>query len=522
MQTSDAIQRLRLLAQLDLGAATEVMFGEYLWSIQREIAAETSKFRAKVAVPSCNASGKTWLAARMALAFFFAYTPGSPCVSCGGPCRGSKVVATSSKFDHLKENLFGELETAYTRAKERGFVIPGTLLTGDLKLQDGPNHYIVGQSAESAEGMQGYHAAHKLIIGDEATSIDAEVQLAITRLMASADSRLLLIYNPTTPDTYAARMSRSPGVVSIKITAYDTPAFTDEPMPPGANLITQAFLDELEAAGMGPGTFEWVTSVMAEDWDVGDNVLIPTSWWEKQTRSPSAVTLVKDMQLGIDLAVYGSDENVITVRSGDQIIETTAYPAMKVETFFETHVTEKVLQWQPKRLVWDGDGPGAGAHGYAERAARYSPDCDAIAFRGGKGVPGRFRNLRAMWYWHLRRRVEDNRLFVHVRDDKLAKQITGIHYSVTPEGDIRVETKAEAKKRVGGGSPDRGDSVMYAFSYSDFFADPDAPIRSGIDDMFGVTDNSEEAMYERLRAAQQGTGAGRREMNAVLGASDDI
>lgn len=518
MQTADAIQRLRLLAQLDLAAAAEIMFGEVLWSVQHEIGAAISLPRAKVAVPSCNASGKSYSAARFALAFYFAYTPGSPCVSCGGPCRGSKVITTSSKWDHLRENMWGEIETAYNRAKERSFVLPGTLLTGDLKLNDGPNHFITGQSSESAEGMQGYHAAHKLIIGDEATSIDAEVQLAITRLMASADSRLLLIYNPTTPDTYASRQSRSPGVTTIKITAYDTPAWTGEPMPPGANLITPAFLEEMRDAGMGEGTFEWRTSVEAEDWDVGDNVLVPTSWWEKQLRANASFTLENDMQLGIDLAVYGADENVIAVRSGDSIIEVTAYPSMKVETFFETCVAEKVLQWQPKRLVWDGDGPGAGAHGYADRAALYSRGCEAIPFRGGRGVKGRYLNLRAMWYWHVRRRVEDNRLFVCVRDDKLNKQITSLHYSVTPDGNIRIESKAEAKKRVGGGSPDRADSVMYAVAYSDFVADPDAPVRSGIDEMFGVTDNSEDAMYDRLRKRQQGD---RRETNAVLGVSDD-
>lgn len=493
-----------------------IVFNDTPWSIQRQIGTALSVPRAKVAVPSCNASGKTWLAGRLALTFFYAYTPGEPCVQCGGKCRGSKIITTSSKFEHLRDNLFGELRTAYHRAKEQGIRFPGRLLDGDLRIENGPDHFIIGQSSNSAEGMQGYHAAHKLIIGDEATSVDDAVQLAITRLLASSDSRLLLIYNPTTPDTYASRMARSPGVARIKITAYDTPAFTGEPMPPGANLITPAFLEELKNQGMGPGTFEWETSIMAEDWDQGDDLLIPMAMYEKRVRQGHELGM-GTRQLGIDLAVYGSDENVIAVRDGNQLVEMRTFPSMRVDQFFQGPVLKAVLDFQPNFVVWDGDGPGAGAHGYAEQLGRQGPPgMQLIGFRGGKGSAARYRNQRAAWYWHLRQRFERGDIWVSVHDPKLADQLTDIHYSITPEGDIRVETKQEIKKR-GTTSPDRADALMYAFAYSDELSQPhSAPAQPNVSRMLGVTDHSERAMWDSIRMRH----TGRQDINPVTGIPD--
>jgi len=518
MRTTDAVQRLRLLGQLDLGAGIEVAFRETLWSKQREIATAISQPRAKFAVPSCNASGKTWLAGRLALAFYNSFSPGTPCVQCGGPCRGSKVITTSSVWEHLRDNLWGELRTAYPKAKELGIDFPGRLFEGDLRIEDGANHFIIGQSSNSAEGMQGYHAAHKLIIGDEATSVDSKVQLAITRLLASSDSRLLLIYNPTTPDTYASQMARSPGVERIQITAYDTPAFTGEPMPEGSNLITHEFLEDLKAQGKGPGTFEWVTSIEAEDWDIGDDTLISEKWFDLRTRNGYELGR-GTRQLGIDLAVYGADENIIAVRDGNQLIALKAFPAMRVDTFFQTAVTEAVMDWQPDILCWDGDGPGAGAHEFAEKAAKHGRHgMQIVPFRGGKGTSTKFLNIRSQEYWRLRQRFESGGIEVCLDDPKLRTQLTFVRYTVTDKGDIRVETKQEMRKRGGKGSPDRGDGVMYAFAFSDeLSAGLVMPNESAAEREFGVLANTEDAMWDRLAKRYPG----RHDTHPIFGLPDD-
>lgn len=504
MATKDASERVRLLGQMDLAAAAEVMTGESFWSVQKRIGAALSVPRAKVAVPSCNASGKTWQAARYALAFYNSFTPGTPCVQCDptgrrGGCRGSKVITTSSKESHLRDNLWGEIRNAESLIRARGIDLPGRLYDGDLRLFDSANHFIIGQSAASAEGMQGYHAAHKLIIGDEATSVDDEVQLAITRLLASSDSRILLIYNPTTPATYASTMNRSPSFTSIRIAAWDTPAFTGEPMPDGSNLITAAFLDDLRAQGMGEGTFEWQTSIEALDWDTGDDVLIPLHWYERQTRE-AGERGKGTRQLGVDIAAYGSDENVIAMRDGNQILEIRTFPSMATVDFVRGPVTEAAMDFQPDCVVYDGDGVGAGAAGYFDDLKQHlRPGAQVLPFRGGKGSQSpRFFNQRSQWYWSLRQLFESGDAVVAINDPKLAEQLTDIHYSV-PLGKIKIETKPEMKKRSKR-SPDRADALMYSFAYSEFLRAADVVVRnkSSLADRLGLPDQSEAAMWRQM------------------------
>lgn len=519
--TRSDTERVRLLGQLDLGAAVEVATGEELWSTQRKIATAVSQFRSKVAVPSCNASGKTWLAARLALAFYNSFTPGTPCVQCDptgkrGGCRGGKVITTSSKESHLRDNLWGEIRAAAPKMRDRGVILPGRLFEADLRYENVPGaHFIIGQSAASAEGMQGYHAAHKLIIGDEATSVDDDVQLAITRLLASSDSRILLIYNPTTPDTYASRMAHSGSFELIKITAWDTPNLSGEHVPTGSNLISQNFLDDLELQGMGPGTFEWRTSIEAEDWDLGDDILIPNDWYTR-ARIPNGILGTGMRQIGVDIASYGSDENAIAVRDGIQLIEMRPFPSMQTSMFVQGPVTAAVLDINPDILVFDADGVGAGAVGYFEDLQQIMrPGAQVIGFRGGKSVNTRYINQRSYWYWMLRRRLEAQQMKFGINDPKLQEQLVDLHYTVTQSGDIRVETKQEMRKR-GKKSPDRADAVMYAFAFADLLLPPPTGTGRRAEQTFGVKDVSDEAMWKRVQA-----GFGRKaSVNPVTGVSD--
>lgn len=521
LQTTSARDRLRLVGQGDLGKHIEVSTGKKLWTIQRRIAKAVSVPRARVTAPSCNASGKTHLAGRIALAFYDAFTPGSPCYICKGPCRGSKIITTSSKWEHLHDNLWGELRMAYPNMVDRvGF--NGRLLPGDLRLDDGPDHFIMGQSADKAEGFQGYHAAHKLIIGDEATALSEPVAQGITSLLASGDSRLLLIFNPTTPDTYAARMSRSAGFENIKITAWDTPNFTGEEVPEGANLISQRFLDELEAQGMGPGTYEWTTRVCADFWDMADDALIALPWVQSAYDRQS---VEGTRALGVDMATYGTNENVITYRDGNEIVWQRIYPAMRMDTFWQGPVADAVRMVEPHYVIYDADGVGAGVIGEAEavshRMVRWGGAC--IPFRGNMGVETRFRNNRSMWWWNLRRNFEAGRISLRFRDSKLEEQLTSIRYTVTQTGDIQVETKETMKKR-NMASPDRADSLMYACAMCDDLPMTEARKPNVAERAYGVKDMSEKAMWARsMHQLDVGEGGQRKvwELNPVTGVPDD-
>jgi phage terminase large subunit len=484
-------EELRRLGQVDLGAWITAARELELWTKQEEVLSGLSVPRAKLVVPSTNASGKTFLAANAVIAFYDAYTPGTPCVQCDpdgtkSGCRGCKVLTTSSKEIHLKDNLWGEIRMALADLARRGIEIPGQLAEADTLLIDSwGNHFIRGQVATKEEGFQGYHAAHKLIVGDEATSVGQDVARGITSLMATADTRLLLIFNPTTNDTYAANMARSERCQVIRITAFDTPHFTGEHVPEGSNLTTPEFLEDLIAQGQGPGSYEWTTRIEAQFWDQGEDVLIPPGWvHQAKQRDPLVIGTVA---LGIDLAPYGTAESAIAVRRGDNLVDLKVSNSMRVDYYINgdpesqelSPVRRMVRDYGPYVIVYDADGVGAGAigeftrlHEWAIKSRFMDPQSMIIPFRGGKRIDDHYTNNRSAWWWALRRRFERGMISMQVSDPKLESQLSQLTYKHTNTGQIRVETKDEMRNRSLE-SPDRADAVMYCFAFSEELPDPD-------------------------------------------------
>src|SRR5690606_3531471 len=110
--------------------------------------------------------------------------------------------------------------------------------------------------------------------------------------------------------------------------------------------------EDLKAQGMGPGTFEWETSIEAKDWDLGDDLLIPPAWYDlSKTQAPVLGTGTR--QLGVDIAAYGSDENIIAFRDGNQVTEIRAFPSMQVSHYVNGPVMRAVLDFSPDVIVYD-------------------------------------------------------------------------------------------------------------------------------------------------------------------------
>jgi hypothetical protein len=530
--------QLRLLGQGNLGDWIVAARKIELWSKQHEILDELSVPRAKLVVPSTNASGKTFIAANAVIAFYDVFTPGTPCFACDptgtkGGCRGCKVLTTSSKEIHLKDNLWGEIRMALADLARQGIEIPGTLAEADtLLVESWGNHFVRGQVATKEEGFQGYHAAHKLIVGDEATSVGPDVARGITSLMATADTRLLLIFNPTTNDTYAANMSRSERCKVIRITAFNTPHFTHEHVPEGSNLTTPEFLEDLIAQGQGPGSYEWTTRIEAKFWDQGEDTLIPPGWVHAaQNRDPLVIGTVG---LGIDIAPYGTAEWAIGVRRGDNFVDLKAGASMRVDYFINgdpesdelSPVRKLVRDYGPYVIVYDADGVGAGAigeftrlHDWAIKSRFMDPQSMIIPFRGGKRIDDRYTNSRSAWWWSLRTRFERGNIHMKVHDPKLEAQLSQIRYRHTATGQIRVETKDEMRNRSLE-SPDRADACMYCFAFSESLPDPDlTPATQFIVREGYASDRSEHAMWERdLDPRRRNPEA----VNAVTGLRDEL
>jgi hypothetical protein len=121
-----------------------------------------------------------------------------------------------------------------------------------------------------------------------------------------------------------------------------------------------------------------------------------------------------------------------------------------------------------------------------------------IPFRGGKKINDHFLNARSAWWWALRKRFERGGIAMQVIDPKTDAQLSQMCYSITNIGAIRVETKEEMRNR-GLISPDRADTCMYTFAFSEDLPNPDIKPEAHFVVTEGyAVDNSEDAMWSAL------------------------
>ena len=140
---------------------------------------------AKTYVPAGNKLGKDFIAGFIALAFFLTHRP-------------VKIITTSVKDEHL-DVLWGEIDRFIRTcrypmlAKDGG---PLVYLHQEIRRVvngvEEMDSYLKGQVSKKGEGMAGHHAAHTLIIMDEASGVD-EVVYEMAQGWAA---HMLIIGNP--------------------------------------------------------------------------------------------------------------------------------------------------------------------------------------------------------------------------------------------------------------------------------------------------------------------------------------
>ncbi len=83
-----------------------------------------------------------------------------------------------------------------------------------------------------------------------------------------------------------------------------------------------------------------------------------------------------------------------------------------------------------------------------------------------------FYNKRAEWWWRLREYLDpESGMDIALPPDReLLADLTAPRWELTPRG-IKIELKDEIKKRIGR-SPDKGDSLAYAFAKQKVYNPP--------------------------------------------------
>ena len=218
---------------LDPAGWVDNRLGEFFWSKQVEIARSVVANR-RTAVKSCHGVGKSFSAARFIAWWLDVHPPGE-----------AFVVSTAPTDKQVEAVLWREVNKA---AKKADPPFMGRVLTKEWKLGNELIAYGRKPADHDPTAFQGIHALYVLVILDEACGIPKELWLAANSLASNENSRILAIGNPDDPGAHFAEVCKpGSGWHVIQISAFDSPNFTGEEVPPNLRplLVSQTYVDEM-------------------------------------------------------------------------------------------------------------------------------------------------------------------------------------------------------------------------------------------------------------------------------------
>lgn len=440
--------------------------GEFVWSKQEEILQSVvdNKY---TAVRSCHSSGKSHIAARAIASWVDTH-----------PIDDVFVVSTAPSAPQVKAILWRYLKSIHRKASLPGYIteaeVPEWKIDGRL-VGWGRKPADLNSPEEAATAFQGIHAKFVLVVLDEAGGIPEWLWNAVDTLVTSPTNRVLAIGNPDDPASHFEKICKpGSGWHSIKISAYDCPAFTGEVVPEYVEeqLVSREWVEERKRS-WGEDSPLYVSKVLAEFPDTSENNLISTLWLRNAIERDFSGEAIADYgKYSLDVARMGRDESVLGYWRGGMF--------RILKSVRGINDTMKLVAWLSRerdahpaaKFIVDADGVGGPVFDRARELR-----IPISAFYAGRRAykPKKFVDRRSEQWWALRDLFEAGLVDIDPEDEILHAQLLSIRFSEESNGRIKVESKKEMKKR-GLPSPDRADTLTMVTApmddWTDSYMDP--------------------------------------------------
>jgi hypothetical protein len=428
----------------------EEVVKEYLWSKQKEILRSLVENR-YTAVRSAHDTGKSYTAAR-AMAWWIDTKP------------DPFVVTTAPTWKQVNSILWREARKAHRKGNLRGRINLDAewYLGSDELVAFGRKPADYDQAA-----FQGIHALNVLVLIDEACGVPQSIFEAADSLATNARARVLAIGNPDDPASYFAKVcAPGSGWNSMKISAYDTPAFTDEEVRDELldYLVSDLWIQE-RIKRWGQGSPIFTSKVLGEFPDISDTTLLPPKLIREAQEREILPNPHSQPRYGADIARYGDGETAIAEAIDGRVrIRKSTHQQGLMETagHIIIFLRNEGVRSEGSTFFIDVVGIGSGVY---DRLIEQ--DIPVTPYHGGEtpSQPEIFLNKRAEDYWNVRVLAErgDLDLPPDEEDDVLIAQLGSIKWQPTSNGKIKIESKEDMRAR-GLPSPDRADAAVMALA----------------------------------------------------------
>ena len=487
---SGALQELRSLSKNriykhDPHAWLSDVLGKRWYSKQEEIV-DSFLSSTRTAVKSANGCGKSAVVADLITWI----------VATGVPAETLCIVSAPT-LSQIEKVIFAYLKVNKGLAPS----LPGRItetLAWKLDGDHGSEFLVFGKRPSDQDivsSFQGTRKQNTFVFLDEAGGLPQEMFTAAEAVATGAGSRILAIGNPDRRGTEFHRIFTDPKISQDwslhTISAFDLPTFTGEVVYPGeesqarllAGLTSVEWVDHKKRA-WGEDSARYKSKVLGEFPDEADNTffsqVIIDKAYETDIEDDEGVRPI----LGLDVARFGSDENVLYMNRGGRIRLVDKWS--KVDLIETARRVHDVAQANIASVVnVDVNGVGGGVVDALLRLDEFSDAVyDVGAINGAHASPdsARWTNARAWHYDTFREGLADGAVDLDFEDTALRDELISQTYKFSQRGSITMTSKDEMRKS-GVSSPDSLDAAILSFiSHEDQQTFAKGDVFTGIED----------------------------------------
>jgi len=395
---------------------------------------------------AAHATGKTFLLACMALQWGTCYDD-------------AQIITTAAVGRQVRRQLWGLLPNLYTRARGRGYPIPGEMQTTTWAISDIAS--AAGFSTNNVDAFTGDHGPHVLYLLDEGQGIEQEIVGGVMTSMQSPESRCIFAGNPVRAEGafYDAWKSDLWHCRKLPAETHPNVLFNQEIIP-GA--ITRPWIADMakQYGETSPWFIGRVNGEFPENASFGlfNGGHLASAVNRYDINAPRR----GDRIMGIDVAGQGDDLTVWGIRDDVQLRHMESEQIMDpLSVAVRGRTIAKDWGVEPHNIRVDMTGEG---HGTVAKFREMGLDVIGVHFGESAEDSNQYANRRAEMYKGAAAAIDPAKggSFALPDHTMLIEDCRSISYKFDKHGRYQIESKEAIKKRTGR-SPDFSDMLALLF-----------------------------------------------------------
>lgn len=449
------LNRLLIRYRRDPVAFVKEVIGVNPTDQQEQLILSATRERARTAVKSCTASGKTAVLAW--LTFYF--------LICFPDCRMLVTAPTANQLHRVFRSEVAKW-LQQMRPPFNGFF---EIMSDKIFIKGKKDTQFCGLvtgSPENKESFAGLHAEKVVVLVDEASALPSEIFDTLLGTLSSGETSFVLVSNPVRSQGAFYDLFQTKG----ESDAYEAGSTSGKDNPTASRWDRITF----DSYGSPNVDKDWIAEVIehyGEDSDFvkmrihGEFPVLSDSQFISTEHIDGAAKRVADPRdymnfprvLGADPARFGDDHSVLVDRQGPKIHDIHSFKGLDTVEFAERILRQ--FRMENYQCVYvDGIGIGAGV---VDQLKRFSIPTVEVLVNSKPSDPKSYSNQRAQIYGHLKDWLTS--ADIPRNDKELREDLAAINYFFNGKLQIVLESKKDMKKRIKR-SPDRADALALTFA----------------------------------------------------------